>query len=58
MADLRSMPEFKALQTAYAALLPLKPEGRRKVIEAIHSLLEISAGTQQEQPRRGAAKRR
>jgi hypothetical protein len=48
MADLadklRKLPEFKALQGVYAALLPLKPEGRRKVVEAIHALLEISAG--------------
>ncbi|MBI3551444.1 MAG: hypothetical protein HY077_02900 [Elusimicrobia bacterium] len=44
MADLKKLPEFKALEAVYAALLPLKPEGRRKVIEAIHTLIEISPG--------------
>lgn len=37
-------PELKALTAVYAALEPLKPEPRRKVIEAVHTLLEISAG--------------
>lgn len=42
---LAKMPEFKALAGAYAALQPLTPEGRRKVIEALHALLEVSPGT-------------
>jgi len=43
---LKKLPEFKALEGVYAALLPLSPEGRRKVIEAIHALIPISAGHQ------------
>lgn len=43
---LRQSPEFKALEQVYAALLPLEPEARRKVIEAIHALLRISEGRQ------------
>lgn len=43
-AALRKLPEFKALEAVYAALSPLNPEGRRKVIEAVHALLKISAG--------------
>lgn len=43
---LRRSPEFKALEQVYAALSPLDPEGRRKVIEAIHALLRISEGRQ------------
>lgn len=43
-AKLRALPEFKALEAVYGALTPLNPEGRRKVIEAVHVLLEISAG--------------
>ena len=41
---LRALPEFKALQAVHTALIPLSPEGRRKVVEAVHALLEISAG--------------
>lgn len=44
LARLSKDPAFKALRTVYAALLPLNPEGRRKVMEAIHSLLPISEG--------------
>ena len=44
MTKLNQLPEFKALQTVLKALAPLKPEGRRRVIEAVHSLLEVSAG--------------
>jgi hypothetical protein len=43
-SSLRKLPEFKALEAVYRALTPLDPEGRRKVIEAIHALLEISPG--------------
>lgn len=45
LARLKRMPEFAALQQVCAALLPLDPEGRRKVVEAAHSLMKISAGT-------------
>ncbi len=45
MANLRILPEFKAVEAVLAALTPLKPEGRRKVIEAVHALIEISVGT-------------
>jgi hypothetical protein len=45
MAHAKVLPEFKALETVLYALAPLKPEGRRKVIEAVHSLIEISTGT-------------
>lgn len=44
MRRLRRDPAFGALRAVYAALLPLDPEGRRKVIEAIHALLKISPG--------------
>jgi hypothetical protein len=44
--SLKKLPEFTALEGVYAALRPLTPEGRRKVIEAIHALLPISAGRQ------------
>lgn len=37
-------PAFAALRAVYAALLPLDPEGRRKVIEAVHALLKVSPG--------------
>ena len=43
-SSLRKLPEFKALEAVYCALTPLDPEGRRKVIEAIHALLKISPG--------------
>ena len=36
--------EFKALQSVHAALTPLTPESRRKVIEAVHTLIEVSVG--------------
>lgn len=36
--------EFKALQSVHAALKPLNPESRRKVVEAVHTLIEISVG--------------
>lgn len=45
MANLNEIPEFKALQVVLGALAPLTPEGRRKVIEATHALIKISAGT-------------
>ncbi len=57
-AKLRAMPELKALEAVYSALTPLKPEGRRKVIEAIHALLEISAGVAQKDPAQAAKSRK
>ena len=45
----RLKPQLKALQSVHAALSPLDPEGRRKVIEAIHALLEISAGVRRQE---------
>lgn len=44
MRDVTRLPEFKALKAAYAALEPLSPESRRKVIEALHALMKISPG--------------
>lgn len=44
LAKLKKDPAFRALQAVYAAMLPLNPEGRRKVVEAIHALLPISEG--------------
>lgn len=44
MRDVTRLPEFKALRAAYAALKPLNPEARRKVIEALHALMTISPG--------------
>lgn len=49
LSKLKKDPAFRALQSAYAALLPLSPEGRRKVIEALHGLLTVSAGKQAEE---------
>ncbi len=37
---------LKALEKTLAALAPLDPEERRKVMEAAHALIEISAGRQ------------
>lgn len=53
---LAKLPEFQALSGAYAALEPLDPEGRRKVVEALHALLEISPGRNrgQDQPKKRA----
>jgi len=46
LAKIKRLPTFKALESVVAALSPLAPEDRRKVIEATHSLLNISAGRQ------------
>lgn len=35
---------LKALETTLAALAPLDPEERRKVIEAVHALIDVSPG--------------
>ena len=37
-----------ALQKVAAALEPLKPEERRQVIEAVHTILEIDPGCDEE----------
>ncbi len=42
--ELTRLPEFAALTKVLAALRPLSPEGRRKVVEAVHALLEVSPG--------------
>ena len=44
LARLREDPAFDALRRVYAALLPLSPERRRRVVEAVHGLLAVSAG--------------
>jgi hypothetical protein len=47
------MPEDKltaALAKTVAALAPLSPEERRRVVEALHALLEIGAGRRGEEP--------
>jgi hypothetical protein len=41
---LKKDPAFKALEAVYRALLPLDGEKRRRVIEAVHTLLKISEG--------------
>lgn len=50
-----------ALEKVIAALAPLDPETRRQVIEATHTLVEISAGRRQGQdtkfPKKKSAKR-
>ncbi|MEK7858058.1 MAG: hypothetical protein AAB320_02870 [Elusimicrobiota bacterium] len=43
-AKLRKEPTFQALEKVYAALRPLDPEQRRRVIEALHALLKVSEG--------------
>jgi hypothetical protein len=43
MADKKTM---RALEKVVAALTPLNPESRRRVLEAVHALVEISAGRQ------------
>ena len=58
MKDLRKLPEFKALESVYAALLPLNPESRRKVLEAIHALMAISAGASSSSGRKGPGPRK
>ena len=35
-----------AFEKTVVALLPLSPEERRRVIEAVHALIEIGAGRQ------------
>jgi|GEM_PF-3146092 len=37
---------LKSLSAVVAALSPLDPESRRRVIEAVHALLEVSRGRQ------------
>ena len=55
-----------AFEKTVVALLPLDPEERRRVIEAVHALIEIGAGRRQNadgktsgrEPARKAARRR
>ena len=51
MKNFNQLPEFKALQTVLTALSPIKPEGRRRIIEAVHALLDVSAGTESKRRR-------
>lgn len=44
LARLKKDPAFKALEAVYRALRPLDAEKRRRVVEAVHTLLEISPG--------------
>jgi len=37
---------MKSLSAVVAALAPLDPESRRRVLEAAHALLEVSPGRQ------------
>jgi hypothetical protein len=41
-----------ALEKTIAALLPLDPEERRRVLEAAHALIEIGAGRKQRRDER------
>ncbi|MDX6768295.1 MAG: hypothetical protein SF051_02085 [Elusimicrobiota bacterium] len=59
MQDSREL--VRAFSAVVAALAPLDPESRRRVIEAVHSMLPIGAGRGQGGDRAGArapAKRR
>jgi hypothetical protein len=58
MADLKKAPEFKALQAVLVAMAPLSPEGRRRVVEAVHALLEVSAGKKPSHGMRGPGPRK
>jgi hypothetical protein len=42
---------LKSLAAVVAALAPLDPESRRRVLEAAHALVEISPGRRQNQDR-------
>ena len=45
-----------AFEKTVVALLPLNPEERRRVIEAVHSLIEIGAGQRQNADAKAPAK--
>ena len=47
-----------AFEKTVAALLPLDPEERRRVIEAVHALIEIGAGKKQRGDEKTAPARR
>ena len=47
-----------ALEKVIAALAPLDPETRRQVIEATHTLIEISAGRRQGRDAKPSKKKR
>jgi hypothetical protein len=47
-----------AFEKTVTALLPLAPEERRRVIEAVHALIEIGPGQRQKQDAKTAARKR
>lgn len=47
-----------AFEKTVAALLPLAPEERRRVIEAVHALIEIGPGQRQKQDLKAPARKR
>jgi hypothetical protein len=57
MKTLSDLPEFRALEAVVRALAPLEPEGRRKVIEAVHALLPVSAGKAQGRDKKKSGKK-
>lgn len=44
MPSAKFKAEFKSLQLVHAALTPLNPESRRRVIEAVHTLIKVASG--------------
>lgn len=48
---------MKALVTVLEALGPLKPEARRQVMEATHTLIDVAPGRQNQEPKGGKKKR-
>lgn len=59
---MKTAPERKvlaALETVVYALAPLDAESRRRVVEALHTLLPIGAGRQgADKPGKGARRRK
>ena len=45
---------ISAFATVVAALAPLDPESRRRVLEATHAMLSVGAGEKQGRDRKGA----
>jgi hypothetical protein len=58
---MKTAPERKvlaALETVVYALAPLDPESRRRVVEALHTLLPVGLGRQgADKPARGARRK-
>jgi hypothetical protein len=50
---------LKSLAAVVAALAPLDPESRRRVIEAVHALIPVSRGRtgKDAEPRKGKGRR-